>query len=81
VGWHEHGERGSLHDHRTGHKDHEPWSAEDRYGVETIRAVYSFRDAGFFPVWDGCESAYVINWTVKSSQSVKVNNLPYIANN
>ena len=23
----------------------------------------------------------VIGWTVKSSQSVKVNNLPYIANN
>ena len=62
VGRDEHGERSSLHDHRTSHKDHEPWSAEDRYGMEAFCFVYSFCNAVLFHVRDGCESGCVIKY-------------------
>ena len=55
VGRYEHGECGSFHDYRTGHKDHEPWSSENSFGLETIRFVYSLRYDVFFSVRDGCE--------------------------
>ena len=59
VGRDEHGECGSLHDHRPGYKDHESRSTENRYGVEAFCLVYSFCNAVLFPVRDGCESGWV----------------------
>ena len=52
--------RVSLYDHRTGHKDHEPRSAENRYGLEAFRFLYSFCNAVLFSVRDGRESGRVI---------------------
>ncbi|MBQ6239232.1 MAG: hypothetical protein IJK56_02590 [Firmicutes bacterium] len=52
----EHGQRGSLYDHRTRDKDHQPRRSENCDGVETVCTVYSFCNAVLFSVRDGCES-------------------------
>ncbi len=43
----------------TGDKDHEPRGLKNRYGLETVCAVYSFYNVVFFPVRDNCESGCV----------------------
>ena len=54
------GERGSLHDYRAGHKDHESRGTEHRHGVETICPVYSFCYDIFIRMRDRCERDRVI---------------------
>ena len=40
MGRHEHGQRGGIHDYRSGHEDHQPGCDEDRAGLETVFALY-----------------------------------------
>lgn len=54
------GERGSLHDYRAGHKDHESRGTENRHGVEAICPVYSFCYDIFIRMRDRCEPDRVI---------------------